>query len=225
LDSPLNRKGFTIELGSVLCGSEIQEFRVCVDAIRRGSHFAIRVGMNYRDRLSATQGKETVGSCLELGHTTIWVLGTSTISYYQEMAAEEQPTVLGPYDRAERLYDKKTLPYTRSPITALRSFFGIAILVGSFTLLPHTLSSAAELFPFIPPSSQQRSIDQEPIARPQLSSEDEKRISRIADQAKQLSPTDRNQLKNSIQKNLDDAFAKGNLSQAKYFSELRRQIE
>ena len=114
----------------------------------------------------------------------------------------------------------------RSSITALRTFFGIAILAASCTLSVTPLVFAAELFPFAPPSSsQQRSVEQQPAPTPQLSLEDEKRISRIADQAKQLSPTDRNQLKNSIQKNLDEAFAKGNLNQAKYFSELRRQIE
>lgn len=77
----------------------------------------------------------------------MWLLGTSTISYYQEMAAEEHPTVLGPYDRAERLYDKKTLPHpTPSPITALRTCFGIAILACSWSLPVTSLAFAAELF-------------------------------------------------------------------------------
>ena len=182
--------------------------------------------MSYHDRLSTTQGKETVGSCLEPGHTMTWLLGTSTISYYQEMAAEEHPTVLGPYDRAERLYDKKTLPYTRLPITVLRTFFGIAILVVSFTLLSHSLSSAAELFPFPSPSSpQQRSIERQPTATSQLSTEDEKRISRIATQTKQLSPSDRSQLKSSIQESLNEAVTNEKLNQAQYFRKLLRQID
>jgi len=226
LDSPLNRKGFTIKLGSVLCGSEIQKFRVCVDAIRRGSHFAIRVGMNYHDRLSTAQGKETVGTCLKPSHTMMCLLGSSTISYYQEMAAEERTTSAEPYVEAERLYDKKTVPHTRSAITLLRAFFGIATLVGSFTLSPHSLSSAAELFPFPSPSSpQQRSIERQPTATSQLSTEDERRISRIATQTKQLSPSDRSQLKSSIQESLNEAVTNGKLNQAQYFRKLLRQID
>lgn len=136
------------------------------------------------------------------------------------------PTVLGPYDRAERLYEKKTLPYTRSPITVLQTFFGIAILVVSFTLLSHSLSSAAELFPFPSPSSpQQRSIEREPTATSQLSTEDERRISRIATQTKQLSPSDRSQLKSSIQESLNEAVTNGKLNQAQYFRKLLRQID
>ena len=227
MDSPLNRKGFTIKLGSVLYGSEIQEFRVCVDAIRRGSHFAIRVDMNYHDRLSTAQGKETVGTCLEPGHTMMWLLGTSTRSYYQEMAAEELLRRLKANDGAERLSVKNTLPHpTPSPITELRTFFAIAILVVSFTLLSHSLSSAAELFPFpSPSSSQQRSIERQPTATSQLSTEDERRISRIATQTKQLSPSDRSQLKSSIQESLNEAVTNGKLNQAQYFRKLLRQID
>ena len=83
--------------------------------------------MTYRIQLSSlkqTEGAETGCACLEPGHTMMWLLGASTISYYQEMAAEEHPTVLGPYNQAERLSAKKILPYpTRSAITALRTFF------------------------------------------------------------------------------------------------------
>jgi hypothetical protein len=114
----------------------------------------------------------------------------------------------------------------QSPITTLQTFFGIAILVGSCTLPVTLLVFAAELFPYAPPSSsQQRSVEQQPAARPQLSSEDEKRISRIATQAKQLSPSDRSQLKSSIQNSLNDAVANGNLNQVQYFSKLLRQID
>lgn len=120
-----------------------------------------------------------------------------------------------------------TLPHpTRSVITTLRTILRVSILAVGYSLPASSVLLAAELFPYAPPSSsQQRSVEQQPAPTPQLSSEDEKRISRIAAQAKQLSPTDRTQLKNSIQKSLDEAFAKGNLNQAKYFSELLRQIE
>ena len=186
--------------------------------------------MRDSNRLSTTQhtqDTETGCACLEPGHTMMWILGASTISYYQEMAAEEHPASLEPHDRAERFYDTKTLPHSRrSSITALRTFFGIAILVGSFTLSPLSLSSAAELYPFTPPSSsQQRSVERQPAGKAQLSTEDETRISRIATQAKQLSPSDRSELKSSIQKSLNAAAAKRNLNQVKYFSELLRQID
>jgi hypothetical protein len=120
-----------------------------------------------------------------------------------------------------------TLPHpTRSSITTLRIILLVSILTIGYTLSANSLLFTAELFPYAPPSSsQQRSFEQYPAPAPQLSSEDEKRISRIAAQAKQLSSTDRTQLKNSIQKNFDEAFAKGSLIQAKYFSELLRQIE
>ena len=185
--------------------------------------------MNYRSLASSpkqTEDTETGCSGLEPGHTMMWLLGTSTIPYYQEMAAEALPTLPGLFDRAERLYVKKILPHpSRSPITALRTFFGIAILVGSCTLSAHSLSSAAELFPFPSPSSpQQRSIERQPTPT-QLSTEDEKRISRIATQTKQLSPSDRNQLKSSLQESLNEAVANGKLNQAQYFRKILRQID
>jgi hypothetical protein len=157
----------------------------------------------------------------------MWLLGASAISYYQEMAAEEHPTALQPHDRAERLYDKEPLPHpTRSPITALRTFFGIAMLAGTCIVSILSLSSAAELFPFPSQSSSQpRSIERQSTTPPQLSAEDEKRISRIASQTKQLSPSDRSQLKSSIQDSLNEAVANGKLNQAQYFRKLLRQID
>ena len=120
-----------------------------------------------------------------------------------------------------------TLPHPpRSSITALRTFFGKAILAGSCIVSIPALSSAAELYPFTPPSSsQQRSVERQPAGKAKLSTEDETRISRITTQAKQLSPSDRNELKISIQKSLNEAAAKRNLNQVKYFSELLRQID
>ncbi len=122
-----------------------------------------------------------------------------------------------------------TLPHpTRSSITTFRIFLLVTIVAVGYTLSANSLLFAAELFPYAPPSSspsQQRSVEQYPAPAPQLSSEDEKRVSRIAVQAKQLSPTDRTQLKNSIQKSLNEAAVKGNPNQVQYFGELLRQIE
>jgi hypothetical protein len=204
---------------------------IMVHAFSREFHNLLSVwNMPDSNRLSTTQhtqDTETGCACLEPGHTMIWLLGTSTISYYQEMAAEEQPTSLEPHDRAERLYDKESLPHpTRSPITALRTLFGIAMLVGSCILSAPSRLSAAELFPFPSQSSpQSRSIERQPTTPPQLSAEDEKRISRIASQTKQLSPSDRSQLKSSIQDSLNEAVANGKLNQAQYFRKLLRQID
>ncbi len=120
-----------------------------------------------------------------------------------------------------------TLPHpTRSSIRALRTFFGIAMLVGTCIVSISSLSSAAELFPFPSQSSSQpRSIERQSTTPPRLSAEDEKRISRIASQAKQLSPSDRNQLKSSSQDSLNEAVANGKLNQAQYFRKLLRQID
>ena len=199
-----------------------------VHAFPREAHNLLSV-RNMRDsnQLSTTQhtqDTETGCACLEPGHTMMWLLGTSITLYYQEMAAEERTTSVEPYVRAERLYDKKTLLYTRSPITALRTFFGIAILVGSCTLSVLSLSSAAELFPFSPPTSQQRSVEQVPQVRPQLSKEDINRITRLADQAKKLTPAEQQQLQGSIRQKLKGAVTQGNLNQAQYYTELLTQI-
>ena len=173
------------------------------------------------------EGAETGCSCLEPSHTMMWLLGASSISYYQEMAAEEPMTWSGPHESAEHLSINTFLPHPlRSSITALRSFFGVAILAGTCAWHITSLVYAAELYPFSPPSSsQQRSVERQPAGKAQLSTDDEKRVSRIATQAKQLSPSDRSELKSSIQKSLNEAAAKRNLNQVKYFSELLRQIE
>ena len=66
--------------------------------------------MNYRNQLSSTnqtEGDETGCACLEPGHTMMWLLGTTTISYYQEIAAEELPTLLKPNGGAEWPYSQK----------------------------------------------------------------------------------------------------------------------
>ena len=115
-------------------------------------------------------------------------------------------------------------PPTRSSNIAFRTLLGITVLVGGCTLSAISLLFAAELFPFAPPPSQQRSIEPPP-GRSQLSQDDLDRITRIATQAKQLSPTDRNQLKISIRKSLNEAAVKGNVNQTQYFGELLRQID
>jgi hypothetical protein len=114
---------------------------------------------------------------------------------------------------------------TRSAITIFRTVFRVTILAVGCILCAKSILLAAELFPFTPPPrSQQRSVEQQPV-RPSLTSEELDRISKIATQARQLSPSDQNQLKNSTRKSLDEALGKGNLNQAKYFSELLRQID
>jgi hypothetical protein len=126
----------------------------------------------------------------------------------------------------EMVFD--TLPHpTRPSIAIVRTSFRIAILAVGCTLSAISFLFAAELFPYAPPSpSQQRSVEQQPAPTPQLSPEDMEGISRIATQAnKHLSSPDRNQLKSSIQKSLNEAAAKGNLNQVQYFGELLRQID
>jgi hypothetical protein len=67
-----------------------------VHAFPREAHNLLSVrNMHHSNQLSTTQRtqvSETVCSLLEPDHTMMWLLGTSTISYYQEMAAEEIPT-------------------------------------------------------------------------------------------------------------------------------------
>ena len=120
-----------------------------------------------------------------------------------------------------------TLPHsTRSSITTFRTFLLVTILAVGYTLSTISSLFAAELFPFAPPSlSQQRSVEQQSIAKPQLTQEDLDRISQIASQATQLSQADQVKFKATIQKNLSDAIAKGNLAQAKYYRELLQRIE
>ncbi len=118
-----------------------------------------------------------------------------------------------------------TLLYpTRSSITALRTFFGIAILAGSCTSPVTSLVFAAELFPFSPPTSQQRAADQPSQVRPQLSKEDLNRITQLADQAKKLPSDEQQQLRVSIRKKLKGAVTQGNLNQAQYYTELLTQL-
>ena len=118
-----------------------------------------------------------------------------------------------------------TLPHpTRSSITALRAFFRVAILAGICTSPVTSLVFAAELFPFSPPTSQQRAADQPAQVRPQLSREDINRITQLADQAKKLTSDDQQQLRVSIRQKLKVAVTQGNLNQAQYYTELLTQL-
>ena len=133
------------------------------------------------------------------------------------------------YATVPRIMDQNmvldTLLYPpRSSITALRTFCCIAILVGSCTSPVTSLVFAAELFPFSPPTSQQRGADQAAQVRPQLSKEDLNRITRLADQAKKLTSAEQQQLQGSIRQKLKGAVTQGNLNQAQYYTELLTQL-
>lgn len=115
---------------------------------------------------------------------------------------------------------------TRSFIMAVSRFVGLAALVCSCAPLLPSVMFGAELFPYAPPSpSQPRSIEQRPLARTQLSSDDLDRIAKIAAQARALNFSKKQQLKQSIQNNLDDARANGRLNQATYFTQLLRALD
>ena len=119
-----------------------------------------------------------------------------------------------------------TLPNpTRSSITALRTFFGIAILAGSCTSPITSLVFAAELFPYVPPTTQQRSVEQAPQGRSQLSEKDITRITQLANQARKLKSEERTQLQRNLRQKLKGAMTQGNLNQAQYYDELLTQIE
>ena len=133
------------------------------------------------------------------------------------------------YATVPRIMDQNmildALPHPpRSSITALRTFFGLAILAGSCISPIPSFVFAAELFPFSPPTSQQRNLEQVPQVRPQLSKEDINRITRLADQAKKLAPDEQRQLRGNIQRKQKEAVRQGNLNQAQYYTELLTQI-
>ena len=98
------------------------------------------------------------------------------------------------------------------------------MLAGVCAWLITSLAYAAELFPYSPPASQQRGIEQTSQVRPQLSQNDINRIARIADQAKKLTPAEQQQLQGSIRQKLKGAVTQGNLNHAQYYTELLTQI-
>ena len=114
----------------------------------------------------------------------------------------------------------------RRSITTFLTILRITVLSTSCSLSTISFSFAAELFPFAPPStSQQRPIEQHSTPRSQLPSEEIDKISKLAAQAKQLSPLDQKQLKENLRRSLDSAIARGNLNQVQYYNEVLRQIE
>jgi hypothetical protein len=98
------------------------------------------------------------------------------------------------------------------------------MLAGTCIVSTPSLSSAAELYPFSLPTSQQPAVDQAPQVKPQLSKDDISRIARLADQAKKLTPDEQRQLQESIQRKQKDAVRQGDFNQAQYYTELHTQI-
>ncbi|MDH4084208.1 MAG: hypothetical protein OEV99_14695 [Nitrospira sp.] len=116
--------------------------------------------------------------------------------------------------------------FTRLFIMAVRRFLGPVALVCSCAALLPSVIFGAELFPYAPPSpSQPRSIEQQPPARAQLSADDLDRIAKIAAQARALDFSKKQQLKQSIQNNLDDARTNKRFNQVAYFTQLLRALD
>jgi hypothetical protein len=85
-------------------------------------------------------------------------------------------------------------------------------------------SFGAELFPFSPPTDQQRYGDQSAQMRPQLSMEDIHRATQLIEKAKTLPLNEQRQFQESIRSKQKDALRKGNISQAQYYAELLTQL-
>lgn len=100
----------------------------------------------------------------------------------------------------------------------------LASLLLFIAILGTSQAFGAELFPFSPPTSQRRALDQPPQVRPQLSKEDISRAARLADQAKTLTPKEHQQFQESIRYKQKEAIRQSNLSQAQYYTELLTQL-
>ena len=87
---------------------------------------------------------------------------------------------------------------------------------------PHAFG--AELFPFSPPTNQQRTLDQPSQLRPHLSKEDVTRATRLADQAKKLTPAEQQQFRENILRKQKEAVRDGSIAQAQYYTELLTQL-
>ena len=102
------------------------------------------------------------------------------------------------------------------------------VRVASFVLClvsvgaPHAFG--AELFPFTPPTSQQRALESPSQGEPQLSREDVARATRLADQAKKLPLDEQRQFLDNIQRKQKDAVRQGNFAQAQYYTELLTRL-
>ena len=104
-----------------------------------------------------------------------------------------------------------------------------SVRIASFVLClvsigtPHVFG--AELFPFTPPTSQQRTPDSPSAEKPRLSREDIARATRLADQAKKLPLDEQKQFRDNIQRKQKDAVRQGNFAQAQYYTELLTQLK
>ena len=87
---------------------------------------------------------------------------------------------------------------------------------------PHVFG--AELFPFTPPTSQQRTPDPPSLEKTRLSREDIARATRLAVQAKKLPPDEQKQFRENIQRKQKEAVRQGNIAQAQYYTELLTQL-
>ena len=129
-----------------------------------------------------------------------------------------------------QLHQRMNIINSFTPIRVLimpaRRFIGLATLVSSCIASFPSVTVGAELFPYAPPSpSQSRSIEQRPPSRAQLSAEDLERIANIAARAQTLNLSKKQQLKQSIRKNLDAAHANGKPNQEAYFTQLLQAID
>jgi hypothetical protein len=73
--------------------------------------------------------------------------------------------------------------------------------------------------------TQQRPMAQRPENTSELTAEERARIELLSAQAKKLSATEQQQLKDLLKKNLVSAVRNKNWAQAQYFSEALRQLE
>ena len=115
--------------------------------------------------------------------------------------------------------DNTSRPHSRS-----RRRIGTTCFLFIITITGTSQLFGAELFPFSPPPSQQRAVDQPSQARPQLSKEDITRATRLADQAKKLTPAEQQQFRENILRKQKDAVRDGSFAQAQYYTELLTQL-
>lgn len=119
-------------------------------------------------------------------------------------------------DGAAKLGNGASMSYGRMHFIACIQFFMTSL--GT----PHAFG--AELFPFSPPTSQQRAVDQPRQLRPQLSKEDITRATRLADRAKKLTLAEQQEFRENIQRKQKDAVRDGSFAQAQYYTELLTQL-
>lgn len=114
--------------------------------------------------------------------------------------------------------------HTSRPHSRSRRRIGTTYFLFIITITGTSQLFGAELFPFSPPPSQQRAVDQPSQARPQLSKEDITRATRLADQAKKLTPAEQQQFRENILRKQKDAVRDGSFAQAQYYTELLTQL-